>query len=118
MAWTLPPHLMGMTVSGDIGDLTVYTDKKNQKVFFPRSPPKMPPSDLQLAQRERFRLAQSDWASVTPLVKAKWEAIMQRLSLSLTGQNAWLHFALCHDWRILTTLIAQSGIYVDDPTPR
>ena len=108
--------LWGMVVSGDIGDLTVYTDRFGKKVAFQKSPPKKPPTDLQIAQRERFRLAQVEYMGLTPLQKADYELLVTRASLCLTGQNLFIHVGLKGDFNVLDTIQRQHGVSVIAPT--
>lgn len=118
MAWSCPWNYLGMIVSGDVGGYTIYTDRFGKKVIYPASPPKCPSTPNQLLQRLRFRLAQADYMSQPAAVKLAWETIPKRASLCATGQNLWLHFALCPDPAALQTLIRQTGVQVEPPTPR
>lgn len=94
MAKTFPPHLLGLWVSGDIGPLTIYTDRHGRKVFYPRSPPKEPPTARQVLQRERFKQARSDWNALSREDKERLELASNRCNLCMTGQNIWLTAAL------------------------
>lgn len=115
MAFTVPFHMMGMWVSGDIGDFTVYTDRFGRKTAFPRSPPDKPPSPQQTVQRNAFAAAQSNWSSLTTDEKAALELVTNRVGLCLTGQNLWIHVLLRKADELLVTLEHQTGIQL--PTP-
>lgn len=117
MAFTFPIHALGFTVSGDVGPFTVYTDRFGKKVFYPRSPPKSPATDLQLAVRTRFMSAQDQYMQLSPADKQLWERLVQRSNLCMTGQNLLIHVAMMHTFAMLNTLIQQTGITVDPPDP-
>lgn len=106
---------MGLQVSGDIGPLTIYTDKHGKKVPFPKSPPKEPPSINQLVQRARFAQAQRQWSTRSAAEKRNWEAIALKSGLAMTGQNLLMHVALKNDGDTLRTLMRQTGITVPVP---
>lgn len=102
-------------MSGDIGGLTIYTDRFNKKVSFPKSPPKEPASQRQLDQRLRFREAQVSWAALTDQVKKDLEDMCRQANVPMTGQNIWIHTAMKHDFTAYQTLQNQTGISVPDP---
>lgn len=114
MAFTIPWNLVGIEVSGDIGDLTIYTDRFGQKVAFPKSPPKEPPSRLQIIQRASFRTAQAAWAALTPVEKSNLEEATKRVSAPLTGQNLFISAVIRDSNADLITFESQSGL----PLPR
>ena len=115
MAWTIPWDLIGLTVSGDFGDLTVYTNRFGKKVFYPRAPPDKPPSLLQVQQRQRFRNAVLAYMALTAAEKADWERITLKSSCCLTGQNLFIKVALKRQYDALETLRRQTGISVSNP---
>lgn len=106
---------LGLQVSGDIGPLTIYTDKYNQKIPFPKSPPKHPVSINQLLQRSRFAQAQRWWKDQTAAVKANYETLALKGGLAMTGQNLAIHVALKNDSEFLKTLMRQQDITVPIP---
>lgn len=116
MPYADPLSCMGLQVSGDLGGLTIYTDRYGRKVAYPKSPPKKPPTDLQSYHRDRFRAAQQEYMALSPQHKADWESLVRRAALCMTGQNLFIHLALKHAPLDLTTLINQTAIYVDPPT--
>lgn len=115
MAWTAPWQLMGILVSGDVGDLTIYTDRFDRKVPFPRSPPKQPASPKQLLLRARFRIAQANYMATTKQVKQAWEDITKTLSIPQTGQNLFISLSFSQDHAAMQTLVQQSSITIDMP---
>lgn len=110
MAWSIPWNLIGLQVSGDFGDTTIYTDRYNRKVVYPKSPPKEPPSPAQVQSRDAFRAAQASWAALSVVEKAALENACRRTSIPLTGQNLWIHCQLTGDSQAYTTIQRQSGI--------
>lgn len=110
MAFTVPWQLMGIWVSGDVGDHTIYTDRHGRKVVFPKSPPTRPPSANQIAQRERFKDAQGKWKALSDSDKANLEAATIKSGIVMTGQNLYIAVALKNDQTALDTLSEQTGI--------
>lgn len=108
MAFTIPWQVMGIWVSGDIGDLTIYTDRFGRKVAFPKAPPQEPPSEAQVHQRGRFRRAQVAWKALTDAEKKQLEIASIRGSLVMTGQNLFMSVALRDDNTALQTLARQT----------
>lgn len=110
MAWTMPPNLIALEVSGDIGDLTFYRNKNHKTVAFPKDFRQENPSEKRLAQQERFRNAQSQWADLTAEQKNALEEACRQLSMPLTGQNLFISVALRGDFEAYQTVANQSGI--------
>jgi len=117
MAWAVPWNLIGQTVSGDIGDLTIYTDRYGQKVAFPKAPPEKPPTFAQLWQRARFATAVRTWRELDEAARNLWEQMTLRLSLQMTGHNAWITCSFRHDEQLVETLRQQSGYPLTSPPP-
>lgn len=116
MAWTAPWNLLGLQLSGDVGDVTIYTDRFNRKVAYPKAPPKEPPSTAQVALRNKFRLAVLDWKSQTDQVKENYEDATKLTSIVMTGLNVWVSVALTHRVDLLRTLERQTGLTLPNPT--
>ena len=116
MAYTVPWHLIGLQISGDIGPYTIYTDRHARKVVFPKAPPKEPPSEFQIDLRARFKSAQAEYMAQTDQVKAEIEAATKKLSIPLTGQNLWISIAMKANFEVLQTIRDQSGINLATPT--
>ena len=115
MAWTVPWQLMGLQVSGDFADLTIYTDRYGRKVPFLKSPPKEPASAAQVASRNAFRLAQQSWMALSAQEKKDLEDACRKTSIPLTGQNLWIHTILKLDKDAYLTIQRQSGITLPLP---
>lgn len=117
MALGIPAAYLGLMVSGDIGGITIYTDRYGRKIAYPKSPPKKPPTELQTAVRSRFKAAQAEYMTLSPAQKADYETLVRHASLALTGQNLFIHVAMKHTGAMLATLVLQTGIEVPQPTP-
>ncbi len=115
MALGIPANLLGIMISGDIGDFTLYTDRYGRKVVFQKAPPDKPPSVLQSLQRGRFRTAMANWKAADSQVRLDWESASLRTSLCMTGLNMWLHFSLKGRVEGLSTISDQSGITLAMP---
>lgn len=108
MAWTVPWNLIGMIVSGDIGPLTIYTDRFGRKVPFPRSPPKQPPSAKQSERRSQFRQAVINYMALSKGEKQKWENLTKKLSIPQTGQNLYISLSFSQDNSAFQTVLSQA----------
>ncbi len=117
MALGIPASLLGLVVSGDIDGLTIYSDRHNRKICYPKAPPKEPPTVSQVGHRNRFRLAQAQYMELSLADRADWEDLSCRASLSLTGQNLLIHVAMQHTFSFLDTMMRQTGITVTPPNP-
>ena len=110
MAFTVPYNLLGFWVQGDLGGVSIYTDRFGKKVWYPKAPPHKPPSEKQLAHRQRFRLAQAAWKALTADQKATLELATNRASLCLTGQNLYIGTALRNLQGPYETIGRQTGL--------
>lgn len=90
----IPWAILGARIAGDIGGVTIYTDRFGRKTVYPIAPPKEPASPLQTVIRNRFRDAQAAWRALTDQEKANLEEVTQRASLCLTGQNLFISASL------------------------
>lgn len=117
MALGIPASALGLIVSGDVADVTIYTDRFGRKVAYPKAPPKEPPTALQVNQRARFTAAQAQYMALSLSDRKDWENLAIKASLCLTGQNLLIHVAMQHAFKLLGTLIQQTGISVTPPTP-
>lgn len=118
MAFTVPLQFMGITVSGDLADVTIYTDRYGRKTAYPKAPPKCPPSERQVIQRARFAAAITDWRDLAIAIRLNWELASLRSSICMTGHNLYIHFALVQHDGVRKTLERQTGITLPAPIPR
>lgn len=110
MAFTPPWQLLGIWVSGDVGGITIYTDKNHRKVAFPKAPPDKPPSPEQVAQRARFKTAQANWKALTLAEKTSLEEVTKTAYIVMTGQNLFMSVSMTNDQAGYETLQRQTGI--------
>ena len=115
MSWTMNPSLIGIACAGDCGDLTMYTDRFGRKIWFPKSPPKKPPSAKQAALRLEFKNAQASYMALSVSEKKNLEDACRKTSIPLTGQNLWIHTKMTLDKDAYLTIQRQSGITLPVP---
>jgi hypothetical protein len=104
----LPFAALAMT--GDVGPLTTYTNRRNKVVFFPRSPPLTPPTFAQLVQRNRFRTVAAAWHRLPQSTRDNWNLAAARANLQITGFNLWTFWNLKRNRSTIATVEHQSGI--------
>jgi hypothetical protein len=117
MAYTPDWSLCGLTVAGDCGPLTIYTDKHFRKVAFPRSPPKQPASAIQIWQRDRWRVALANYHLLTEADRQNLDRCCHRLSLQMNAASLWLNLWFQPTDSLRQTLQRQSGLPLPDPGP-
>lgn len=100
---------LGLTVTGDLGPLTIYTTRKNHIVFFPKSPPEKPPSPAQLVIRERWRRAAGQWKTLSIGDRQTWERIVQKAGMRITGYNFYISLFVHPDPGAKLTVENQTG---------
>lgn len=101
--------LIGYNTQGDIGPWTCYTNRKRKLVVFEKAPPEMPPSYLQLKQRNRFRRCARLWWFLTQTQRDNWELVSTRARLRITGFNLFTYWYLTDDNDAIDTLAHQTG---------
>ncbi len=114
---SINPSLLGITVNGDIGATTVYTNKNGRKIAFPRSPPTAPPTARQINQRTRVATASNNWTSLTKQEQQAWELMARTLSLPMTGFNVWVSLSLTWHEHTFQTLQRQANVTLTPPPP-
>ncbi len=117
MALGISPNLLGLIVSGDVGGITIYTDRHGRKVAYPKAPPKEPPTQMQIDSRAKFKSAQAEYMALTSSEKQAYELLTKAANLCMTGQNIFISTAMRHTQGILDTIMLQTGITVVSPTP-
>lgn len=115
MPFALPPELIALEVTGDIGDYTLYRNKNYKTVVFPKDWRQDKQSPARETQQTRFKNAQASWSSLDPSEKNNLEEACRQLSMPLTGQNLWIHTALTNDKEGYLTVQSQSGISLPAP---
>jgi len=88
---------MGMNTQGDFGPWTFYTGARQQLVYFVKSPPLEPPSEMQITRRNAFRLNAYVWRSLKPSARRDWETASKLTGLKITGFNLFTFWNLTKD---------------------
>lgn len=108
-----PPALfnyLGFNKQGDLSGLTCYTSRRNQVVWFPKSPPLRPPSTEQIQQRNRFRLVAQLWRAQSQVARSNWRRAAKAAALRITGYNFFTYWQLSSDTSAVQTVERQTGI--------
>lgn len=103
-------RVLGWNTQGDLGPYTFYTSKRQGLVWFPKSPPKKPPSSDQVHQRNRFRAAAAAWRSLPQPQREAWELASKRAHLSCHGYNLFVYYQLRKDVAAIRTIERQTGV--------
>lgn len=111
---TLIPAVLGWYVTGDLGPYTIYTNARGKIVWFPRSPPLMPPTIHQTQQRQNFKLAAQAWRSFDAATRAAWERVARRTSMQMTGYNLFVWRSTHTDITPILTAARQAGVPIND----
>ncbi len=101
---------LGFNATGDLGPYTFYTSKRKGLVWFERSPPKEPPSPLQVHQRNKFRLTAYIWRNLSPSMRANWNTSQYLANLAVTGYNLFTYYILTLDADTIHTVERHSGL--------
>lgn len=114
MKTTLTGYLnfFGVRIQGDIGPITCYRSSRRGLVWFPKAPPKCPPTDLQIDHRDKWKDIIENWTELPAATKENWERLTRRASLSLSGINLYIWWRCSQDDAIIQTLQRQTGISV------
>lgn len=109
------PTYLGMTVSGDVADWTLYQTLSRRVIVYPASPPKEPPSSAQRAHRARFCRAIREWREASEETRDNYETASIRAALPCTGLNLWIHAAFRPDNHGLPSLALQTSTVLPPP---
>ena len=88
---------LGLEISGDLGDFTMWRTRRGKIVCYPRTVPGKVPSVSQQNHRQHFRESVQRWNLLTKQQKADYESASLRCSLPMTGHDLWIRwtFAGC-----------------------
>jgi len=95
---------LGLNTQGDLGPWTFYTGRRGQLVFFIKSPPLEPPSQLQTSRRNAFRLNGYLWRRLSPQHQRDWETAAKRAHLMINGHNLFTFWNLTKDHAAIRTV--------------
>lgn len=102
--------MSNLGVSGDIGDITFYNDRRGNIIFYPASPPLTPPSAAQRVMRQRWATYMRQWSELTAAQQADWRLAVQRAGLQIGATALWLWYQITRDRATLATIERQSGV--------
>ncbi len=103
-------RFLGFNTQGDLGPWTFYTDKRKGLVYFVKSPPLEPPSQLQQSIRNSIRLAAYTWRSLDGEQQRTWETASKRAGLRITGYNLFVFWILRRDDAAIHTVERLSNV--------
>lgn len=102
------PAILGFRPTGDIGGITIYTDKRGNIVAYPKAPPKEPPTYYQTRQRNRFRLCGRLWNLLEPSERHQWNTVANRSGAAIAGYTLFVWYQTMHDHAAIATLQRQT----------
>lgn len=103
---------LGLRIQGDLDGITCYRSKGGGIIWFPRAPPTKPPSELQEAQRAKWKQILLDWLDLPAATRLAWMHLALRAHLRIHGLNLYIWWRCSQDDRIIQTLQRQTGITV------
>lgn len=106
---------LGLSIQGDLGGITTYTNHRGKVVMFPRASPLNPPSPAQEAQRDVYRRIAAAWRDYTPQQRQAWLTCARRAGLIIGGYQLLTWFAVSRNEPALRTLERQTGITLRRP---
>lgn len=112
---SFPWHLIGFRPTGDVGDFTLYSNKKKAIVCFLKTHPGKPFTARQKANMRQFAAIASVWSSMSPALREAWSQACQRAGLTITPYNLFVYSNMQPDSSTLQTVQRQSGIYLGFP---
>jgi len=104
------PRMLGFRPTGDLGPLTIYTDKRGNIVAYPKAPPKEPPTYYQIRQRNRFRLIARLWNAMTAEQRDRWNTCANHSGAAIAGYTLFAWYQLKHDTAAIATLQRQTHV--------
>lgn len=112
MAMAIHPlvNIMGLRVTGDLANLTMYTSKRRKIVVFDKAPPLMPPTARQLIMRNRWRAAAQAWTLMLQADRDRWNEVAAAASLSIPGYQLWIFaWTKANSSAVIKTVENQTG---------
>lgn len=109
-------NVLGISIQGDLGDLTMYRSIDRRVVIFPWTQPKEPPTLWQNHNRQKFKIIASAWSLLDQAARDLWELAAVRAWLRITGYNLFTWWMLKADRAALATIQRQSGVNLE-PLP-
>lgn len=101
---------LGFSAQGDIGPYTCYQSKRRKLVVYAKAPPKEPPSNKQIYQRNVWRAAALLWRSVPANTRMAWNSAAHAAHLCISGHNLFIFYYTTGRTDILRTIERQTGL--------
>jgi len=83
---------LGLEISGDLGDVTMWRTRRGKIVCYPRTVPGKVPSIAQQNHRQHFRESVARWMLLTNCEKQHYEDASRKCSLPMTGHDLWIRW--------------------------
>jgi hypothetical protein len=106
---------IGLAISGDVGDFTMWRTRRGRLVMYPRTVPGKVPSIGQQNHRQHFRESLGRWRLLSPQQRAAYEDVSLRLSLPMTGHNLWIRWTFAGSLAEAQTLQRLAGVVLSLP---
>lgn len=112
---SFPWRLLGFRPTGDVGQFTLYTNRKGKLVCFLKTRPSKPLTSRQRANNRQFAAIASVWRSMSPASRQAWQQACRQAGLTITAYNLFVYSNMQPDSTTLQTIQRQSGIYLGFP---
>lgn len=101
---------IGLAITGDLGPLTIWTDKFGRTSMCLKTWLKDPASQPQIAHRNRIRLAATDWRLLHPNTRKAWLHAAKTAGCRCNGYMIWTYYRMTGDERTVKTIFNQAKI--------
>ncbi len=101
---------LGLIQWGDIGGWTSYRAKNGKLVWFPKTYPDKPPTQAQLAEREKLSHAARNWHQLSHEQRQRYNAAIRKLSLCITTFALYFTLSLPQYADLKKIIEKQSGL--------
>ncbi len=101
---------LGLIQWGDIGGWTTYRAKTGLLVWFPKTYPDKPPSQAQLAERQKLSTAARNWHHLTQAQRDLYKQAAVKLSLCITTFALYFTLSLPQNANLKKTIEKQTGL--------
>lgn len=101
---------LGLIQWGDLGGWTTYRAKNGLLVWFPKTYPAKPPTQAQLAERQKLSQAARNWHHLSHEQRQRYNAAIQKLSLCITTFGLYFTLSLPQNANLKKTIEKQSGL--------
>jgi hypothetical protein len=107
--------LLGLEISGDLGDFTMWRTRRGKIVVYPRTVPGKVPSVAQQNHRQHFRESVQRWNALLPDEKDAYERASKTLSLPMTGHDLWIRWTFAGSLAEAETIQRLAGVALTLP---